>query len=385
MSHEVELPVRMDRDTHTYFDLITLPYWFNSTTKRLLPVFWCSLYLIVGPTLILVNNHIMHHHFHYPILVSMMGVTSSAVLARILVYTGFAAVSEENAAAVQGTDYLRRVLPIGACYALTLSLGNSAYLYIDISLIQMLKCFTPVIVLSVLTIMRIEKPRRSIYSAVFIICFGTILTTSHVKGHINFIGLFFALSASFCEATRLVMTQYLLTTCKFSVVEGHYYLSPAGAAAMLLMAMFNEIPDAIRNQQLGALYEESQLLMISALLGITANYLGYIVIQEVGSLSLKVLSTARSVGLVVYASLIMHEHIADGQIIGYIIALSGFCYYIFLRSTPKVLDTQQLPAKFPPDEEHGINAKPRIGPKRVAAASMSSEEDTSFIGATDCG
>ena len=108
-------------------------------------------------------------------------------------------------------------------------------------------------------------------------------------------------------------------------------------------------------------------------------------IQEVGSLSLKVLSTARSVGLVVYASLIMHEHIADGQIIGYIIALSGFCYYIFLRSTPKVLDTRQLPARFPSDEEHGINTKPKIGPKKMAAAPKSLEENKSFVGATDCG
>lgn len=35
--------------------------------------------------------------------------------------------------------YMRSVVPIGALYALTLWLGNSAYLYLSVSFIQMLK------------------------------------------------------------------------------------------------------------------------------------------------------------------------------------------------------------------------------------------------------
>ena len=33
----------------------------------------------------------------------------------------------------------RAIVPIGACYAITLWVGNSAYLYLSVSFIQMLK------------------------------------------------------------------------------------------------------------------------------------------------------------------------------------------------------------------------------------------------------
>lgn len=40
--------------------------------------------------------------------------------------------------------YMKSVVPIGALYALTLWLGNSAYLYLSVSFIQMLKVGMPV-------------------------------------------------------------------------------------------------------------------------------------------------------------------------------------------------------------------------------------------------
>ena len=35
--------------------------------------------------------------------------------------------------------YVRAIVPIGACYAITLWVGNAAYLYLSVSFIQMLK------------------------------------------------------------------------------------------------------------------------------------------------------------------------------------------------------------------------------------------------------
>lgn len=45
--------------------------------------------------------------------------------------------------------YLTHAVPVGFCQALTLGLGNSAYVYLTVSFIQMLKAFTPVMVLFV--------------------------------------------------------------------------------------------------------------------------------------------------------------------------------------------------------------------------------------------
>ena len=121
-----------------------LPPEYRSLVHRyLIPVALCLTYMFVGPTLIVVNNHLIHSHFNYPILISMMGVSASAALAHILVLMGYCTISEETAASVSGREYWRRVVPIGASYAFTLAMGNSAYVYLDVSIIQMLKCSRP--------------------------------------------------------------------------------------------------------------------------------------------------------------------------------------------------------------------------------------------------
>lgn len=45
--------------------------------------------------------------------------------------------------------YIKAIVPIGACYAGTLWVGNAAYLYLSVSFIQMLKALMPVAVFSV--------------------------------------------------------------------------------------------------------------------------------------------------------------------------------------------------------------------------------------------
>ena len=308
--------------------------WMRHFDRVVYPLAICALYICVGPTLILVNNHIMNEHFDYPILLSMMGVTASAVLARVLVFTGYATLSEENAAVMKGADYWRRALPVGLCYALTLSGGNTSYLYLDVSFIQMFKCFTPVIVLLVLIVTGVEKPGKGIIWAVVAITIGTLINTNHVHsdGKYSFFGIVLLLGSSTCEAIRLVLTQHLLSNCKFTVVEGQYFLSPAGAGCMLFMALCSEVPHAARSGKLAVIGEQSQLFIISCVLGIAANFLGFIVIQRVGSLTLKVLAIFRSVALVVYAVVFLHEQLTMGQAVGYGISLTGFGAYTYLRS-----------------------------------------------------
>ena len=47
----------------------------------------------------------------------------------------------------QNTNRYRRVLPVGLAHALSLSTGNAIYLLLNVGFIQMLKSFTPVIVM----------------------------------------------------------------------------------------------------------------------------------------------------------------------------------------------------------------------------------------------
>ncbi|MQK22670.1 hypothetical protein EI013_30350, partial [Escherichia coli] len=52
--------------------------------------------------------------------------------------------------------YLRSVVPIGALYSLSLWFSNSAYIYLSVSFIQMLKALMPVAVYSIGVIFKKE-------------------------------------------------------------------------------------------------------------------------------------------------------------------------------------------------------------------------------------
>jgi hypothetical protein len=56
--------------------------------------------------------------------------------------------------------YMKSVVPIGALYALTLWLGNSAYLYLSVSFIQMLKVGDTCPVTSPPSARRVPRPQR---------------------------------------------------------------------------------------------------------------------------------------------------------------------------------------------------------------------------------
>ena len=176
------------------------------------------LFMMVGPALILLNKFVMQDmHFPYPLCLSGFGIALSAIFARVLVYFKFACI--EKSEEVEGVLYYRRVLPVGIAFAGTLATGNMVYLLLDVGLIQMLKSFTPVVMMTLLFLTGIEIPDRPVIISIFIISFGTALTCSYTP-NASVLGLAVMLASEIFEAVRLVLTQFLLKDVKLGVVEG---------------------------------------------------------------------------------------------------------------------------------------------------------------------
>lgn len=176
------------------------------------------LFMMVGPALILLNKFIMQDmQFPYPLCLSGFGIASSALFARVLVFLKFASI--ERSEEVEGALYYRRVLPVGIAFAGTLATGNMVYLLLDVGLIQMLKSFTPVVMMALLFSTGIETPDRPVVISILIISFGTALTCSYTP-NAPILGLAVMLVSEIFEAVRLVLTQFLLKDVKLGVVEG---------------------------------------------------------------------------------------------------------------------------------------------------------------------
>ena len=91
-------------------------------------------YMLIGPLLIVLNNSILHDSFAYPGLLSGLGVGTTAVFTRLVVYAGF--VKVEVSEVHSWRDWGRRVVPVALGNAITLTCGNAAYLYLHVGHIQ---------------------------------------------------------------------------------------------------------------------------------------------------------------------------------------------------------------------------------------------------------
>lgn len=69
--------------------------------------------------------------------------------------------------------YVIKIMPVGFLMALTLYLGNLAYLYLSVSLIQILKATTPVMTLFFLCLAKQENATIKLVTSVLIIACGT--------------------------------------------------------------------------------------------------------------------------------------------------------------------------------------------------------------------
>jgi TRAP-type uncharacterized transport system fused permease subunit len=70
----------------------------------------------------------------------------------------------------------QNIAPVGVCLAVNLALGNAAYLYLTVSFIQMLKAFTPVVVLTIGIVCGLEKAERN--ASTRVMCITVFLLTT---------------------------------------------------------------------------------------------------------------------------------------------------------------------------------------------------------------
>lgn len=99
---------------------------------------YCTVYLLIGPTLIVVNRRILKElHFNYPMCLSGLGLFFTSVVCVSVVALGW--VKLEHRERVTLPFACSNLMPVGAAMASTLSFGNAVYLHLPVGYIQMLK------------------------------------------------------------------------------------------------------------------------------------------------------------------------------------------------------------------------------------------------------
>uniref|UniRef100_A0A6U0Y8D2 Sugar phosphate transporter domain-containing protein n=1 Tax=Rhizochromulina marina TaxID=1034831 RepID=A0A6U0Y8D2_9STRA len=289
----------------------------------------CSLYMVVGPALVLLNKHILSElDFDFPMLLSSLGLTFAAVVAHLMAAVGVITIGKQEI--VTRDFWMRRVLPVGACHAATLAFGNAQYLYMGIAMIQFLKAYTPIVVTGVAVCLLNDRPSLPIVLSLVALCVGTSATASMGDSSDSF-GFFLAAGSATTEAIRLVLTQFVLQDCRFTLWESQYYLAPAGAACLIGLGLFVEGQRLQEQGALAVVARAPHLFLAAASLGLGVQLLTAAVIQATSSVTLKVLSQVRNAGLVMTGVVLYHEPVTFQQGVGYTASLIAFGFYNYFK------------------------------------------------------
>jgi len=301
-------------------------FWGNIEMRSMVKVLASvALFFISAPCLIMVNKHLLKEkHFKYPMMLSGIGLFSSTVVTQLLRISGLLVLERP----VTRKLYMKSIFPIGLFMALTLNFGNRVYLYLSVSLIQMLKAGTPAITLFIVWAAGLSNPSSRIVIAVLIISLGVAISSvTSDQSSWSFIGFFIMFLSEVSEAVRCALIQYLLADLKFSALEGLSYFAPTALIWMIALIVFHELPQFIHNQGFLIIYDNIHLFTLCFVLGFFVNVAGFFVMKTTSVVTLKILAQIRNIGLILVNVIFWKEVVTSFQALGYLVTLAGFAWY----------------------------------------------------------
>ncbi|OJJ04213.1 hypothetical protein ASPVEDRAFT_152598 [Aspergillus versicolor CBS 583.65] len=169
----------------------------------------CTLNWIVWSNLtILFNKWILESTpFRYPILLTTWHLLFATLATQILARTT-SLLSARSSVPMTPAHYMAKIAPIGILYSGSLVCSNTAYMYLNVGFIQMLKASGPVITLLTSALYRVTELTASKLLNIGVITASVALTVcSEIQ--FSWIGVAVQLAALVFDSMRLVLMQML--------------------------------------------------------------------------------------------------------------------------------------------------------------------------------
>ena len=298
-------------------------------------------YLIAWSTvsglLVILNNWIMHYDgFPFPITLSASGPLFSWFMAAILVLSGHTKLERR----ITFRIWLRNIFPIGFFTAVTYATGNELYMFLSVSFIQMMKSLSPIVVLFLLVMFRLDVLTMPKLAGVMLMTFGMIIAC-YAEPTFNAWGVILMFVGEAAEAMRMVFFQHLLGAQKFGLIEGLFYTCPANFFFLCIgIALFEEESLTKPEHYSRVSNNPVPYFLVSSLgFGVILTTLG--VIQTCGSLTFKAAGQVRNIAIIVVSIAMFGDRVTYQQAIGYAINLVGFAVYQVVKTREDLASLQR--------------------------------------------
>ncbi|XP_057460856.1 probable sugar phosphate/phosphate translocator At3g17430 isoform X1 [Actinidia eriantha] len=296
--------------------------------QLLLTYLYLLIYILLSSGVILYNKWVLspqYFNFPFPITLTMIHMGFSGAVAFFLVRI----LKVVSPVKMTFEIYATCVIPISAFFASSLWFGNTAYLFISVAFIQMLKALMPVATFLMAVICGTDILRCDVFLNMVMVSIGVVIS-SYGEIHFNVVGTIYQVTGIFAEALRLVLTQVLLQKKGLTLnpITSLYYIAPCSFVFLFVPWYLLEKP----GMEVSQIQFNFWIFFSNALCALALNFSIFLVIGRTGAVTIRVAGVLKDWILIALSTVIFPESaITRLNIIGYAIALCGVVMYNYLK------------------------------------------------------
>ncbi|KAJ8774759.1 hypothetical protein K2173_017205 [Erythroxylum novogranatense] len=296
----------------------------NVLKKIFLSYTYVAIWIFLSFTVIVYNKYILDkkmYNWPFPISLTMIHMSFCASLAFLLIKV-FKFVEPVS---MSRELYFSSVVPIGALYSLSLWLSNSAYIYLSVSFIQMLKALMPVAVYSIGVILKRESFKTDTMVNMISISLG-VGVAAYGEARFDTWGVLLQLGAVAFEATRLVLIQILLTSKGITLnpITSLYYVAPCCLVFLFVPWIFVEFP-VLRDTS--SFRFDFVIFGTNSFCAFALNLAVFLLVGKTSALTMNVAGVVKDWLLIAFSWSVIKDTVTPINLFGYGLAFLGVAYY----------------------------------------------------------
>ncbi|KAL6511379.1 hypothetical protein OROHE_020461 [Orobanche hederae] len=318
--------------------------------KIVLSYTYVAIWIFLSFTVIVYNKYILDrklYNWPYPISLTMIHMTFCSSLAYLLVRV-FRVVDPVT---MSWDLYLKSVVPIGLLYSLSLWLSNSAYIFLSVSFIQMLKALMPVAVYTIGVLLKKEGFKSETMANMISISIGVGIA-AYGEAKFDTWGVILQLGAVAFEATRLVMIQILLTSkgVTLNPITSLYYVAPCCLVFLSVPWVFVEYPILKENS---SFHFDYVIFGTNSFCAFALNIAVFLLVGKTSALTMNVAGVVKDWLLIAFSWSVIRDTVTPINLFGYGLAFLGVGYYNHSKLQALKAKEAQKKSQQQPDEEAG--------------------------------
>ncbi|XP_002515530.2 probable sugar phosphate/phosphate translocator At4g32390 [Ricinus communis] len=326
--------------------------------KILLSYTYVAIWIFLSFTVIVYNKYILDkkmYNWPFPISLTMIHMSFCATLAVLLIKV-FKLVEPVT---MSRDLYISSVVPIGALYSLSLWLSNSAYIYLSVSFIQMLKALMPVAVYSIGVMLKRESFKTDTMVNMLSISLG-VAVAAYGEARFDSWGVLLQLGAVAFEATRLVLIQILLTSKGITLnpITSLYYVAPCCLVFLFVPWIFVEYPVL---KETSSFHFDFVVFGTNSLCAFALNLAVFLLVGKTSALTMNVAGVVKDWLLIAFSWSVIKDTVTPINLFGYGLAFLGVAYYNHAKLQALKAKEAQKKSQQADEEEAGRLLEEREG------------------------